>query len=228
MGTTQLAVYNETLAIVGERQLAALNEPRESRRVLDSVWTLVTGYCLSDAMWNFAMKFATATGTTAGAQFVFSNVFTKPTDLIHLFIASTAVTLDPPLVYDFADVGANWYANTSNLYLAYTSNTSPSYGMDLTTWTPAFEHYVAASLANFAGIRIAGGYNPDWRTREDKAYLAALNYDGVALLPGLMPFNAVARDDTAANSPQQAMRKLPFGRQLMVPGTPQPQQREAQ
>src|SRR2546425_1178515 len=54
--TTQLFIYNEALGHVGERQLASLAEPREPRRVLDSYWSDVVGFCLSQGLWKFARR----------------------------------------------------------------------------------------------------------------------------------------------------------------------------
>ena len=54
--TTQLFIYNEALGHLGERQLASLSEPREPRRVLDSYWSDVVGYCLSQGLWKFARR----------------------------------------------------------------------------------------------------------------------------------------------------------------------------
>src|ERR1700724_1414124 len=54
--TTQLFIYNEALGHLGERQLASLSEPREPRRVLDSYWSDVVGFCLSQGLWKFAKR----------------------------------------------------------------------------------------------------------------------------------------------------------------------------
>ena len=54
--TTQLFIYNEALGHLGERQLASLAEPREPRRVLDSYWSDVVGFCLSQGLWKFAKR----------------------------------------------------------------------------------------------------------------------------------------------------------------------------
>src|ERR1700724_631668 len=54
--TTKLFIYNEALGHLGERQLASLNEPREPKRVLDSYWSDVVGFCLSQGLWKFAKR----------------------------------------------------------------------------------------------------------------------------------------------------------------------------
>ena len=74
--TTQLFIYNEALGHLGERQLASLSEPREPRRVLDSYWSDVVGFCLSQGLWKFARRTAQIDSSSSlTPQFGFNCVY---------------------------------------------------------------------------------------------------------------------------------------------------------
>jgi hypothetical protein len=227
MSIAQLDVYNEALALLGERQLSIITEQREPRRVLDLIWPFVTAGCLRCGIWNFCLKNA-ALSSSGGANFGLSSSFTKPSDFILLQRASLSSSFDPPLVNDFADLGGSFYANGSTLYVNYTSNDPSAGGMNVALWTPNFLLYVAAALAAWASRRIQGIHDPNLMVIEERRLLTALATDAVTGINGMLPFNAPARDEVAQNSPTRADALLPFAelvlgaRQAPAPQLPAP------
>jgi hypothetical protein len=94
--TTKLFIYNEALGHLGERQLASLNEPREPKRVLDSYWSDVVAYCLSQGLWKFAKRSVRIDNDAAVTpQFGFNYCFAIPSDWVRTILVSTSPNMDP-------------------------------------------------------------------------------------------------------------------------------------
>jgi hypothetical protein len=164
--TTQLFIYNEALGHLGARQLGSLSEPREPRRVLDSYWSDVVGYCLAQGLWKFARRTVQIDQDAAVTpQFGFNYCFAVPSDWVRTILVSTSPNLDPPLL-QYSDEAGFWYANVTPIYVAYVSN-DPTYGMNIGAWPEHYVDYVALRLARQACLRIA----------EDKELRAVLQKD---------------------------------------------------
>lgn len=210
----KLQIYNQALLAMKERRLASLTEDRESRRVLDEVFDTVQQFCLEQGMWKFAMKAASLTQAGAGS-YGFTYVFNKPSDFIHLFAASENASYDPPLVYNFADEAAVFYANATPLKIRYSSN-GASNGGDNTKWPAGFKEYVATELAAWTAYAITGNERVAMMLdRRAKILLAnSLALYSLVAPPGQLPFNTWARSVTAAEVVNMRPELLPFGAEV--------------
>lgn len=147
MATTQLALYNEALRLIGERRIASLSENREPRRVLDDVWNDgAREYCLEQGQWNFAMRAVEITKSDTVPAFGYINAFDKPNDFIRTCGVAEDEYFNVPLTRMVEEVGF-WFADIDPIYVRYISS-SANYGLDLTRWPKTFAKYVAAFLAS--------------------------------------------------------------------------------
>lgn len=154
---TQLTLYNDALLLCGERFLASLTEERESRRLLDQVWTTSSAVktCLEMGQWNFAMRTIRVDyDTSIDPDFGYARAFTKPDD----WVLTSALCADEffrtPLL-QFWDEAGYWYADLDTLYVRYVSNHA-TYGGDLGKWPESFREYVAEYLASKVILKITG------------------------------------------------------------------------
>jgi hypothetical protein len=205
--TTVLTVYNTALSFLGARPLVTATDAVESRRVLDALYPDVKQYALEQAVWNFAMRTAVATqaGTSATTAIGSCSVFTKPSDLVHVFHVSISQDFEPPLsTGEYLDEGASLYAATSPIYLRYTSNEATTYGGLLTRWPGTFAMYVSAALARFACVRITGGasYLGVVAKQEQELLQRAKDVDAISYGNGKLPFNQDARSLSATQMSQ--------------------------
>lgn len=208
--TTKLEVYNFALLNLGERKLASLTEARHPRYVFDDLWTTVTGYCLAQAMWKFALR-ATLSLTRTDGYFNFTYSYAKPSDIILPLCLSEFIGGEQ-LYNDVIDIGGFWYANVATLFARYTSNDATAGGMLLSGWTEGFTAYVAAALARRACLSVTSskGLYDRVMQMEGEYYLAAASTDAVALTRGPLSFNAEARNRLAENREMQDAHLLPF------------------
>lgn len=147
MAITQLALYNESLRLIGERRLASLAENREPRRVLDDVWNDGTiDFCLEQGQWNFAMRAIELTPSATVPTFGYTKAFDKPSDFIRTAGVAEDEFFNVPLTRMVEEVGF-WFADIDPIYVRYVSN-SATYGADLSRWPKTFAKYVAAFLAS--------------------------------------------------------------------------------
>lgn len=215
MAASKLQIYNHALLMMKERRLSGLNEDRESRRTLDEFYDEIVQFCLEQGMWKFAMRMATITQSGSGL-YSMTYKFNKPTDIIHTFAVGNTATVDP-MVYSYIDEGSFYYANTSPLYVRYSSNDT-SYGLDLTRWPQGFTQYVAAELAAWAAYAITG--NADLMgglNMKAKVLLAnALSLYSLINMPGQLPMNTGARSGTAAEEINNRPELLPFGTEIKM------------
>lgn len=151
----KLSIYNGALVLLGARKLASLSEPRESRRVLDSLWDNdFIDTILQHGLWYFAVKTIKLEQTDSlESQFGREYLYQLPSDFIKL----TRVSLDeyqeePYLGYRLE--GEYIKCGVYPLYISYISNAS-NYGGDISRWTPTFtryaEHYLALNAAETIG-----------------------------------------------------------------------------
>jgi hypothetical protein len=178
---TKLGVYNSSLLWLEERALTALTESVESRRVLDSIWTETTNYCLARGQWKFAKRSVELEESASiNPTFGYAYAFEKPTDYLRLTAFSSSDRLLPPLL-DYSEEGDYWYADITPIYAAYISNDT-SWGMDLGKWFPAFAEYVSVRLARKACGRLSSKSNlrEELRKEERKALLEAMSHDAMA------------------------------------------------
>lgn len=152
--TTQLALYNNALLLIGERNLASLAENREPRRVLDAVWNDdAIKRCLEQGSWNFAIRTVRLDyEPSIQPDFGYQYAFEHPDDYVRLLGLSLDEYFNTPN-NDYADEAGYWYASNSELYVRYVSMDA-SYGGDLSRWPGTFCEYVEHYLASKAVKRL--------------------------------------------------------------------------
>jgi hypothetical protein len=199
---TQLLLYNEALGSLGERQLASLSEPREPRRVLDSYWIDVVGFCLAQGLWRFARR-TVQQDADAGLtpQFGFDYAFPYPSDWVRTQVVSTSPQLDPPLL-QYRDEANYIYANATPIYHSYVSAES-DYGMNIGVWPENFADYVVCRLARKACLRLTNDKDllKEAKASEDRARRIAKANDAMNDPPGLPPVPFWARARRGAFGP---------------------------
>lgn len=150
---TRLGLYNAALALLGQRELASLSEPTEQRRVLDRLWDAgLVNRCLEQGAWNFAMRSVKSTDDPPAPAFGYDYRHAKPSD----WVRTLRISANPeflPLLNQYSDEGAYWYANYDELYIQYVSF-HPSYGGNMAAWPESFTSYVELYLAVRAAPRI--------------------------------------------------------------------------
>jgi len=150
MGTSKLALYNQSLLELKQRKLAALTDSNVSRRTLDDYYDTTVAYMLAEGMWNFAIASeAIEASTDVEPEFGFTYAIEKPENYVRL-VAIAANGDFWPTLNRYHEEGSYWHCDVSPLYVRYVSNAT-TYGMDLSLWTPSFERAVALELA----VRIA-------------------------------------------------------------------------
>ncbi len=165
---TQLEVYNLALLNLKETPLAAVDEAREARYVLDAWWTQTRKVMIEAGFWKFAMRTVEITENTGAAPaFGLSRAFDKPSDWARTYLVSGAENLDPPLD-DWQEEGGYLIAEASPLYLRYVSN-GATYGYDTTKWTGRFVQAFAARLASDCARKITGASANDMKLLKDEA-----------------------------------------------------------
>lgn len=174
----QLSLYNGALIKIGQPRLAALTDECKARRALDFAYAKTVKACLEAGLWNFAMRFSSATAspsmeTLLGYQFVFD----KPQD----WLRTAGVTVDAygrvPLL-DYDDRIDYWVADIETIYVRYVS-IDENYGLDLGRWPESFVDYVETSLAVATCEEITGSNTKLEKLEKDreKAWRKASNRD---------------------------------------------------
>jgi hypothetical protein len=151
--STKLQIYNKALVHLEERQLSALTDSVEPRRVLDSIWDDSVAYCLEEGQWKFAKRVVEIEASDSiDPAFGYTYAFPKPSDWLRLTAIAADDNFSAPL-NDYSEEGDYWYANTTPIYVAYVSNDS-EWGGDLGKWPASFARRVALHLASETGGRI--------------------------------------------------------------------------
>ena len=145
--TTKLTLFNGALLICGERALAAVDENREPRRLLDQVWdTGAVDYCLGAGQWKFAKRTVELTAsTTVVPTFGYTKAFGIPSDHIRTTALCSDEYQNVPLLAYTQERGY-WFADVAPLYVSYISNHA-DYGGDYTLWPTEFVEFVETYLA---------------------------------------------------------------------------------
>lgn len=199
--TAKLALYNDTLLILGEGKLASLSEARTPRYALDDAWDAALRYCLEQGAWNFAMRAVQAdSSASVTPTFGYTYAFTKPDDWIKTYQVANNETFTPFLDV-FVDEPNYWYANCDPLYIRYVSSDT-AYGLDLSIWPETFANYVAHYLAKRTCKRITGSFPSDDLIRDEKKARAdARSKDAMNEPPGkIQPDTWVTSRNAGASS----------------------------
>lgn len=140
----KLSIYNGALLFIGERQLGALTDNVESRRLLDGVWDRDgIDTVLEQAQWNFAMlssKYEYSPSITPA--YGYQRAFEKPSDFVRVCAVCSDEYYTTPLLR-YIDEAGFWFADLDEIYVKIVSNDG-SYGTDYSLWPPSFKRFVRA------------------------------------------------------------------------------------
>lgn len=165
---TQLEVYNLALYHLKETKLAAVDEAREARYVLDDWWAQTRKYMLEAGFWKFAMRTISITeNTSVTPAFGLSKAFDKPSDWVRTYLVSASEYLDPPLD-DWVEESGYIFADAAPIYMRYVSN-GVAYGLDTDLWTARFVQAFSYRLAYNAAGKITGMSETSLKELEGKA-----------------------------------------------------------
>lgn len=190
----KLSIYNRACIHIEERQLASLTEACERRRVFDTLWNDVVGYCLAQGLWRFAKR-VVQMDPSASIQpsFGYTSAYPIPDDWVCTVVISSVPELDPPLLQYNEETGY-WFANCNPLFASFISK-DPAYGMNLAGWPATFTEYVGLRLGKLSCGRIAGKADlaEGLQRLEDKERRNAKGRDAMNDPPGIPPMSMLAR-----------------------------------
>ncbi len=147
----RLALYNGALRIIRETKLAAIDEEREPRRILDDAWTgLGTGgaikACLEMGIWHFAKRTVRITyNPSITPSFGYRYAYDKPEDYVRLVEMCSDEHFNTPITA-YRENGPYWFSDVEPLYVSYVS-IDDAWGLDPTLWPESFRFVVEAYLA---------------------------------------------------------------------------------
>jgi hypothetical protein len=182
MPTDRLSLYNGALRHIGSRELASLTENRESRRVLDGVWSASLIRSLLEAgLWNFATRTVMLeyTGSIAPG-FGYQRAYQQPEDFVRTVAVGSEGTFNNPLL-QYADENGYWYADLDNVFVKYVSD-ADDYGSDLSRWPESFTQWAEVFIAWKVAKRLTGSDNTamDMLAIQQKLLVTAKSRDAMA------------------------------------------------
>jgi len=152
MAIDKLALYNNALLLLGQRKLAAIDEDREPRHLLDDAYDLeATTYCLEIVQPHFASKVSTLSTPAVSSDHDLDSVHTLPADFVKLTALFSDAKLDQPITR-YIIVGNTIACEYDIVYMRYTSDALKE---TWANWTPSFLRVVAAYLAREISIKLA-------------------------------------------------------------------------
>lgn len=165
MTVSKLALYNDALLLVGERQLSSLSEDHEPRYLLDSAWDLgATDYCLT-AVKPVSQRTTVKLNTPAtSSAHGLDSVHTLPSDCVALVGVYLDEKLDQPITR-FIQEGSTIACEFATVYVRYVTN-----GNDVSTYDVIFAEVVSAYLAR----KVVGKIAPDEVARVEAAFQTAI------------------------------------------------------
>lgn len=179
---TQLEMYNLALSHIRETQLAAVDEAREARYVLDTFYTQDRKWMLEAGFWKFALRTVKIDyDPDTAPTFGLSRVFNKPEDWVRTYVVSASEHLDPPLD-NWLEEGNVFLADVTPIYVRYVSNSATGYGLDTDRWTARFIHAFSWRLAASIAPKIMGASESSKagiREEADRALKEALAFEAM-------------------------------------------------
>ena len=150
--TTKLAIYNDALLLLGERQLAAVDENREPRYRLDSVYDLgAVDFCLEIAKPVFARKTVVLNTPSAppSTHSGFTAAHTLPSDYVTMIMPYSDDKMDQKVNRQLIEDGVI-YTDYDVVHLRYVSNSVT----DIARWSPTFVRTVSSYMAKELAVRL--------------------------------------------------------------------------
>lgn len=172
-GDIKLAIYNGALRRLGARELAALTENREPRRVLDSIWGAgdqIVRLALERGEWNFAIRSVQGQfSESVDPTFGFAYAYDKPDDMRRLASLSADERFKMPLDSGaYTDEAGYWFTDHSPIFIRYVSDDT-DYGLNSGAWTETFRDYLECDLAWGACERLTNSGTKRDRLERDRA-----------------------------------------------------------
>ena len=153
---SKLGIYNDVLLSIGIMHLRSLNENRNERGVIDTVWDDAVNQCLKMGMWDFAARDVELdSAASIEPAFGYTYAYTKPNDWIRTMGQWADERQKAPLL-EILDAQAYWWANIQPVYIRYVSN-DPDYGFNVGKWTGSFPRLVAANIIVRVAPRLVAG-----------------------------------------------------------------------
>jgi hypothetical protein len=170
MSTDQIAIYNIATAAIGERQISSLTEDRESRRLLDEIWTRGQGavkYLLEQGHWNHAMRAVKIDAeTSVSSEFGFTKAFQLPDDFVKLNMISSDERFSYPLTDYEIEAGYIW-CEVDPLYVRFVSDHT-SYGKDFGKWPETFTLWAGTWMGLQIAPRLKNDIDMEALRKEEK------------------------------------------------------------
>jgi hypothetical protein len=154
--TDQLSLYNGALTILGERNLANLEENREPRYKLDNIWARdLQRRVLQHGQWNFAARSAQlASSPSITPSFGYQFAFPKPDDFVRTMAVAYDEYFNIPITR-YSDEAKVWFCDSDPIYVIYVSKDT-QWGLDFSLWPENFTEYVEHYMAYKVAPRITG------------------------------------------------------------------------
>jgi len=151
---SRLSIYNGALRLLGDTQLASLNEVSAARRSLDAAWQSAVDDLLSRGMWNFAIRTVELDyDANVEPLFGYLYAFSKPSDWIRTANISQDASFREGYE-QYEDETSHWHASIKPLYVRYVSS-DPNYGWNVGAWRQPFAKALEAYLAFECGLPIS-------------------------------------------------------------------------
>ena len=158
-----LAYYNQSLRLIGVKQLQSISDNVQARYVLDQAWARVVRKALTDGIWNFNLKSVQLDAldpTTAPAVPGYEVVFRKPTDWLYTnTVGENAGTYNSDQDFEYRELNDFVYINgvSSTIFMEYASTDAID---NISLWSASFAEYVSYALAYEVQMTLA----PDMST----------------------------------------------------------------
>lgn len=142
--SSQIAICNMALILMGARPLLSLDEETKSKRTLLALWDTTRDEVLRDHPWNFAAKRVALGELAVAPVFGFAHAFALPADYIRLQEVGEP---GDNIIYEIE--GRTLVTDESSVYLKYTSRVE-----DTTLFDAKFAVALAAKLASYSAFTI--------------------------------------------------------------------------
>lgn len=172
LSASQLSLYNQIAARLGQPELRFVDDESELRLAIDNVYGLARDYLIEQIQPLFATKTAILNSPAASAVHGFDNVFTFPNDYSGLLGVWTDEDMDERVHRYFIEEGTIAVDNHAAIYIRYSANAA-----DEADWTPSFNRAMAEYIAWILSPRFTPDATNGLRTIYQEAMQAAVNVD---------------------------------------------------
>lgn len=188
MASSQVAIYNLALTVLGQDRIVGPTDDTETARVLNGIWTLTVDCVLADHPWKFAIKRDSLAALATAPAFGWARQFSLPESCLRLvqvadsWVFYTAET--PFYTVEAAPSGAQAILTdeAAPLQVRYVQRVT-SVGL----WPPLFCRAVAMHLAADAAEKLAPNKAEDSMVAYEMAIRKAKRQNAIELPPQREP-----------------------------------------